>query len=193
MNGCFQRTTTVDASGASIPSMRSNVALPGTPRSLSCSTRAPKRKSSAVTGVPSCQRAVDLIFQVVSMRPSGKRRHKPLSTVGTASASCGCSTPWSSAWVIPAWVSSSIASRPGMLPTVFMVFCWLRAAGVPRMAAIMRFGTDWAADELPLVGCCAPGVLQAVRRTVNAAMIAGRQALIHGLRCAASSPIRISA
>ena len=63
------------------------------PGSTAVPTLAAKRRSSAVTGVPSCQRAPDRMRHVISMRPSGNSFQRPFSRLGTAWPSWGGSVP----------------------------------------------------------------------------------------------------
>src|SRR5262245_54910965 len=101
--------------------------------------------SPEVNGVPSCQTLLGRIFQVVSMRPSGKTFHKPFSSEGTASARRGCRRPWSSAMAKPECSASKTVSTPS--PPSAASELRLSVGGLLKMAAVTRLGAaDWTAS-----------------------------------------------
>jgi hypothetical protein len=116
MKGCFHSMTNVRGSGAVARSIRRRPELRSSGRSGSWAMVTLNSRSSELSGVPSCHAAPSRIFQVVSIRPSGKTFHSPLAVLGTASASTGASAFRLSSWVSPAFASCSTSVMPGRVP-----------------------------------------------------------------------------
>ena len=112
MNGSVQVTVKVRASLAWTDSITSYAASRKTGSSRSRTTVIVNRRSSVVNGVPSCQRAFSRIFQVVSVRPSGRSFQSPFSNEGTASASLGWGTSAPSRSDRPSVMRSSTSEPP---------------------------------------------------------------------------------
>lgn len=101
MNGYFQVATTVRGSGASTPSRERKLACWNAAISLSIPTWAVNLRSSAVTGVPSCQRASGRILQVLNVVPALQQARAGGVQLGNDGLGIAAGWPRRCAWPQP--------------------------------------------------------------------------------------------